>query len=703
MKHNVTKSTSVSNTINETIDFKIGDAAVVIDILRNKLYSDKIRVVAQEYLSNARDAMREAKNKTDKIEVTLPTKKNPTLKIRDYGPGLSPERVKEVFVQFGRSTKRDSDEQTGGFGLGAKSLFAYTESAVIVSIHAGIETHYVAHLGKTAAGTLEKVYEEKTSSKAGVEIQIPVNLSKEEGNPTDDLERFQGAVYRTIAFWNKEEMPVIKNEAEAIQTEWLKIYNQVQEDVGLSGKTFAVLPRQETCGGHNTSTSMVLDGIIYEYDTDDFNSLELERFHNVVGYYHRSYLIIRPGEIEVSASREAASINQANINTLKKHAKAARAEVFDVVKSHIDSIKTLNEVVSVVKKISVCTPITRRITKKIEGVSIYFETGSLSKADGYKAANIRRRGYYSRARATIDNYADPLLTGTMIHLDAELAESTILAKLKEYSKDSNEDNHFVLIPKDLTEAAKNLNAIPISTLKSKKPHKRISLKKELAEGWISLKTLQYSWYRGASVDQIEIDLNVPVNRSFIVVPDVETKQKMDEYAALQYLLQENQVQFTFCFPTKTQAKLIASNPSFVKMEDLISAPERILGKKSFSKLAASFKATVINEGIECMPFEVSELAQHADLITDPQIKNAILFFKNYKKPKNIQIVSANVSEDGYCVALFKNSLGDASELLTFIQYYKSNAYPIGKFYDLKVLDLIYYMNGKFLTPKPTAA
>src|SRR5688572_3249633 len=85
-------------------DFKIGDASKIITILRKHLYSNPIQTLVQEYISNARDACKEARVE-ERIDVTVPTGKAPVFKVRDYGVGISPERIASVFVQFGASTK----------------------------------------------------------------------------------------------------------------------------------------------------------------------------------------------------------------------------------------------------------------------------------------------------------------------------------------------------------------------------------------------------------------------------------------------------------------------------------------------------------------------------------------------------------------------------------------------------------------------
>ena len=111
----------------ESIPFSIGDSSIIIDIIRKKIYNHPIRTMVQEYLSNAKDACIEVGKDSDAIEVTLPTSLNPQFCVRDYGVGMSDERVKDVFVRYGISTKRETNKQLGCFGIGAKSGWAYTE------------------------------------------------------------------------------------------------------------------------------------------------------------------------------------------------------------------------------------------------------------------------------------------------------------------------------------------------------------------------------------------------------------------------------------------------------------------------------------------------------------------------------------------------------------------------------------------------
>jgi len=180
----------------ESIPFSIGDPSIIIDIIRKKIYSYPIRTLVQEYLSNARDACREAGKRGSDIEVHLPTHLKPEFSVRDYGVGMSDERVKEVFVRYGISTKRTSNSQLGYFGIGAKSGWAYSDSFIVESFHEKIHREYIADIAETKEGRLLLFSETPTTEKNGVLIRIPVK--------PNDMQSFQLAYVRTTFLWEKK-------------------------------------------------------------------------------------------------------------------------------------------------------------------------------------------------------------------------------------------------------------------------------------------------------------------------------------------------------------------------------------------------------------------------------------------------------------------------------------------------------------------
>ena len=85
---------------------------------------------------------------------------DPTLFIRDFGPGLSRNDVFSVFTQYGASTKRNDDNSVGMLGIGSKSGFSYADSFTITSWNGGTKSIYVAVLDETDKGIINLMHEE---------------------------------------------------------------------------------------------------------------------------------------------------------------------------------------------------------------------------------------------------------------------------------------------------------------------------------------------------------------------------------------------------------------------------------------------------------------------------------------------------------------------------------------------------------------
>lgn len=150
------------------------DSAHIMNILRSTLYSDKVMAVLREYSANAYDAHRDAGKGDVPIKVTIPTSMSPTLRIRDYGSGLSQDDVFQIYTQYGASTKRNSNETVGMLGIGSKSGFAYSDTFVITSWHGGKKRIYVAALDATEEGVINLLTEEDCKEETGIEIQIAI-------------------------------------------------------------------------------------------------------------------------------------------------------------------------------------------------------------------------------------------------------------------------------------------------------------------------------------------------------------------------------------------------------------------------------------------------------------------------------------------------------------------------------------------------
>lgn len=139
----------------------------MFDLLSSGIYKNPIKAVVREYLANACD-----ESKT--VDVTVPSPLTPYFEVRDYGKGMSEEFVLELLSSYGFSNKTTNNNQIGGFGIGSKSGFAYTDSFTITSWFEGTKSVY--ECTKNVDGTFSISLRGRVNSteSSGVKVCIPV-------------------------------------------------------------------------------------------------------------------------------------------------------------------------------------------------------------------------------------------------------------------------------------------------------------------------------------------------------------------------------------------------------------------------------------------------------------------------------------------------------------------------------------------------
>jgi len=234
-----------SSPIAESAEFGISmnDTAHIMSILRDQLYSDKILAVLREYGSNAWDAHRDAGKPELPIKVTLPTAMEPTLTIRDFGLGLTPDGVFKVFTQYGASTKRNSDNSVGMLGIGSKSGFAYSDSFTVTSFCEGMKRTYVAVLDPSEKGLINLLCEEPCGEETGVAISIAVRPEDLRGFEHTAKKLFKYFVPRPDINTDLPQLPpaqstlkhgvIYSREGEYYERQWVAVMGCVSYNINL--------------------------------------------------------------------------------------------------------------------------------------------------------------------------------------------------------------------------------------------------------------------------------------------------------------------------------------------------------------------------------------------------------------------------------------------------------------------------------------
>ena len=171
-----TNTTNYSTTINKSADFGIEDQDLshIMGILRSQIYSDKLLAVIREYSTNAVDANTEADN-TNPISIILPTREDPVLSFRDFGHGLSDDEVCNLYVKYGASTKRSSNDYTGCLGIGCKAGFAYGDSFQVISYTKSHITTWLARIDESQRGTISLISKEPNINRpTGTDVRVSI-------------------------------------------------------------------------------------------------------------------------------------------------------------------------------------------------------------------------------------------------------------------------------------------------------------------------------------------------------------------------------------------------------------------------------------------------------------------------------------------------------------------------------------------------
>lgn len=126
--------------VSETKNFGVSDDPMLMSMLSTGFYANPLRTMIQEIMFNAWDAHRMGDCLDRPIDVYI--NEGTGLIIRDYGPGIHDDDIHGVYCIYGASTKRHDKRQTGGFGLGSKSPFAYSESFTVTSMHSHVKCMY---------------------------------------------------------------------------------------------------------------------------------------------------------------------------------------------------------------------------------------------------------------------------------------------------------------------------------------------------------------------------------------------------------------------------------------------------------------------------------------------------------------------------------------------------------------------------------
>tara|TARA_Y100000034_G_scaffold74318_1_gene89416 strand:- start:5560 stop:7623 length:2064 start_codon:yes stop_codon:yes gene_type:complete len=305
--------------IDDVTKFKIDTSnPEIFKILRSKIYSDPIAAICREIMTNCRDAHIEVGTPKVPIEIHVIQPNNSifnnsteSIVFTDFGPGISPERM-EIFGTYTASTKNDNNEESGGFGLGAKTPFAYTDQFTIVTTVDGTTWAYTAFIDETEIGSIVLLDEFETENQNGTSIIIPFKQKH-------DVHTFVDKCMHYSEFWT-------------VRPKWIGYDATYKESVPVANfckNRFTVYK------GYRCNPMFLIDGIPYP-GSGNLKDIKLSAEHFIC-------MNIKVGEFPLQISREQLQYTDEVNKTIHDDIQKLKQRCKELLDKVVSEAKTFKE------------------------------------------------------------------------------------------------------------------------------------------------------------------------------------------------------------------------------------------------------------------------------------------------------------------------------------------------------------------------
>ena len=311
--------------------------AIVFQMFAKNIYSNPIGSIVREITSNCFDSHIEAKVNTPIIIRKTFDKLTNTYYISfiDFGVGISPERMNNIFGILFNTTKNGDNTQIGGWGIGSKTPLAYRRSTGfgeaeydnsfnVFTNYNGVRYEYVIYHREGAKNPeyilINGDNGEPTTEKNGSEVRITV-LEK-------DINRFKNEMVKQLYYFENIVFEGFVDDAENMDSTEAILTNDYQI---VRGKSFLFRGSE-----YSTYAHVCLGRVAYPID---YNILGLS------GSDYRFPVAIRLeiGDIRVNVSRESLDYNEQTIKVLKAKLEEVKTEIKDLLTKQYQNIVTLED------------------------------------------------------------------------------------------------------------------------------------------------------------------------------------------------------------------------------------------------------------------------------------------------------------------------------------------------------------------------
>lgn len=343
----------VSGTVGASTGFKMAANSVSFNIMSSNIYNDIIRAPIRELSCNAWDAHNAAGKADAPFEVHIPTPYEPYFSVRDNGTGLKfvkggckackgkgkytrgksagvscvscdgtgdYDACKVLYCTYFSSDKNTSNTSIGGFGLGSKSPFAYTNRRLpdgsyksggfnVTNRYGGKTYIYSAHVDNGIPSVVLMSVLDTPDEPNGVEVTFAVE--------SDDIWEFENKAKAVFEFFTPEpKFNITLNVSQPTYSVRTALWGMRSDGEGLRAIMGNV---QYTVG--NIDISRLTEAQKRMMDMD------IDLFFNI-------------GELQPAVSREALQLDATTVDAMLKRLDLVQESLMEEVKKQLDTCTT---------------------------------------------------------------------------------------------------------------------------------------------------------------------------------------------------------------------------------------------------------------------------------------------------------------------------------------------------------------------------
>jgi len=289
----------------EQRDVAIGDIAFILDMFADKVYSNKERAVIRELACNAHDSHVMAGTEDTPFDVHLPTQLEPWFSLRDYGTGLCDEDIANVYGAIGVSTKRDSNDVIGCFGIGSLSPYSMCDSFTVKSFLNGTCRTYQCMRDEKRQPKVIPLGAVHTDEPNGLEVKLTVD---------GKVSQFETEAENVFLFWEGT-LPKINNQ------HVVKKCEQQRDRYVFKSDDFGLTPSWGSMVAIMGNIAYKIPNQLDEFDVDGYLKFDL-------------------GELEFDTARENLSMTDKTKEALKAKFKSVKDSLTQIAVDQIEAEDT---------------------------------------------------------------------------------------------------------------------------------------------------------------------------------------------------------------------------------------------------------------------------------------------------------------------------------------------------------------------------